>query len=96
MPTKEQLIETLKTVIDPDLYIDIYTLGLIYEVEIIESRVQIKMTFTTPACPSGPQLIAEVKMRLLEYDEVDEVDVDIVFEPPWEPSEELKEMMGLV
>ena len=95
MSTKEDIIEVIKTVIDPDLFIDIYTLGLIYEVQKDGEKVNIKMTFTTPACPSGPMLIEEVRMRVRELEDVEEVNVEIVFEPPWEPSEELKEMMGI-
>lgn len=95
MATKEEIIESLKQVIDPELFIDVYTLGLIYDVELNDGDAHIKMTFTSMACPAGPQLADEVKMKTLEVDGVENAKVEIVFDPPWAPSEELKAMLGL-
>ena len=92
---KEKIIEALKKVIDPELFIDIWTLGLIYEVEVEEETCKIKMTFTSAACPMGPQLVGDVKEKVLEVEGIGEVSVEVVFQPPWEPSEDLKAMMGL-
>ena len=94
-PTKETVVTALKEIIDPELYIDIYTLGLIYDVNLTPPKLEIKMTFTSMACPAGPQLVDEVKQRTSEIEGIDEVDVEIVFDPPWEPSEELKALMGI-
>ena len=95
MVTQEDIISAAKKVIDPDIWIDIYTLGLIYEIQIEEAVVNIIMTFTTPACPSGPQLIGELKEKILELEGVEEVNVTVTFEPAWQPSDDLKMMMGL-
>ena len=96
MPNKEDIIEVIKTIIDPELYIDIWTLGLIYEINPTEDKkVGIKMTFTSMACPVGPQLVEQVREKVLDVDNVEDVEVEVVFEPKWEPSEELKAMMGL-
>jgi metal-sulfur cluster biosynthetic enzyme len=95
-PAKEQIIELIKSIIDPELFIDIWTLGLIYHIETRnEGKVYIRMTFTSMACPAGPQLVSEVKEKLMTLPEVSEVEVEVVFDPPWEPSEDLKAMMGI-
>lgn len=93
---KEEVIELIKSIIDPELFIDIWTLGLIYHVEIKEdNQVYIRMTFTSMACPAGPQLVSEVKDKITTIPEVKDVEVEVVFDPPWEPSEDLKAMMGI-
>jgi len=97
MVEREQVIDALKEVEDPELFLDIWFIGLIYRVEIKEDGlVEIDMTFTTPMCPAGPSLIEEVKTKVSEIDGVKEVDVQIVFEPPWEPSEDVKAMLGMI
>jgi metal-sulfur cluster biosynthetic enzyme len=95
MIDKEQIVPVFKTIFDPDLYIDIWTLGLIYDYQIVERSINVKMTFTSPACPAAPQLIGEIKQRLGELEGVEQVNVEVVFQPPWEPSEDLKALMGL-
>jgi metal-sulfur cluster biosynthetic enzyme len=95
-PSKEQIIELIKSIIDPELFIDIWTLGLIYHVEVKEEgKVYIRMTFTSMACPAGPQLVGEVQDKIKTLPEVSDVEVEVVFDPPWEPSEDLKAMMGI-
>lgn len=93
--SEEQVVDVLKKIIDPELYIDIYTLGLIYNIDISGDTVKIRMTFTSMACPVGPQLVEQVRTRIMEIDPVEQVEVEVVFQPPWEPSEELKGLMGL-
>ncbi len=95
MATKDEVTEALKEIIDPELFIDIWTLGLIYDVDMNESTVDIKMTFTSMACPAGPQLVEEVKSKISELEGVDKVNVEVVFTPPWQPSDELKAMLGI-
>jgi metal-sulfur cluster biosynthetic enzyme len=90
---KQQLIELLQTVEDPELHIDIYTLGLIYEMDIKETQVYIKMTFTSPFCPFGPQMVDEIKDKIKEQGFT--TNVEITFDPPWEPSEDLRAMLGV-
>lgn len=93
--TKEDVIEALKLVIDPELFIDIYTLGLVYNIDVNDGLVAIRMTFTSVACPAGPQLVEEVKAKVRTLPDIDDVQVEIVFRPPWQPSEELKALMGI-
>lgn len=95
-PTKEQIIEVLKTIEDPELFIDIWFLGLIYNIAIDEGRVIIDMTFTSPMCPAGPQLKHEVQTKVAAVPGVTESIVQITFSPPWEASEEVKGMLGMM
>lgn len=95
MITREQVIEQLETIMDPELGVDIWTLGLVYEIHIeSEEHVKIIMTYTTPACPLGPQIQADLEdsLRLLG---VKYVEVEITFEPPWKPPEDLRLIVGV-
>lgn len=97
MPTRDQVIEVLKTVEDPEIFLDIWFLGLIYNIGIgEEGKIDIEMTFTTPLCPAGPQLVGEVKDKIMKLDGVKEVEVKVTFNPPWQPSDEVKSMLGLM
>ena len=96
MTSNEQIIEALKKVVDPELGIDIYTLGLIYEIKVDPIKPIIKMTLTSPMCPYGPQVISDVKQKVGAIPGVKEVIVDLTFEPPWQPSEDVKLMLGIV
>ena len=96
MATEEQIIEALKTIEDPELFLDIWFLGLIYKIEIEDTKVSIDMTFTSPMCPAGPMLKNQVETQVGELDGVEEVQVNIVFSPPWEPSEDVKATLGLI
>lgn len=95
MVTKEQVIEKLKTCYDPELNIDVWTLEIIYDVQVSGNDVYIKMTFTTPFCPYGGVLVREIETKVGELEGVKNVRVDIVFEPPWKPSDELLDMMSM-
>ncbi len=95
MKLKEKIIEVLKNINDPELHIDIWTLGLIYEVKEENNRAFIKMTFTTPMCPYGPMLVETIKSKLNQIEGITKTEVEIVFEPPWKPSEELRETLGV-
>lgn len=94
--TKDQVIEALKTVEDPELFLDIWFLGLIYSIDIEEGVVKIDMTFTSPMCPAGPLLIDKVKTAVGAISGVTEVKPNIVFNPPWVPSEEVKALVGMI
>jgi metal-sulfur cluster biosynthetic enzyme len=96
MVIKEEIIEILKNFQDPELGIDIHTLGLIYGVEFDEAKQELKltMTFTTPLCPYGPKMIGELKSRFRAIG-LDKVAIEVVFEPPWKPSDEVREMLGV-
>jgi metal-sulfur cluster biosynthetic enzyme len=96
MVTKEEIIEALKSCFDPELQIDVWTLGLIYDISIMNAKdVKIKMTFTTPMCPYGPLLMDEVYRALKNIKDTNKVKIDITFDPPWKPSDELRAMMGI-
>jgi metal-sulfur cluster biosynthetic enzyme len=94
MVTKEQCVEVLKTVHDPEIQIDVWSMGLIYEITIKGNAVHVLMTLTTPTCPYGPMLLDEIKSRLHEDTGADVV-IDVTFNPPWQPSEELRMMLGV-
>lgn len=94
--TKDQVIEALKTVEDPELFLDIWFLGLIYSIEIEAGDVKIDMTFTSPMCPAGPLLIDKVKTAVGAIPGVTSVTPNIVFNPPWVPSEEVKALVGML
>lgn len=96
MTTREDVIEVIKTVIDPELFIDIWTLGLIYDIDIQDNQLKIRMTFTSPTCPAGPQLVDEIKEKTSHLEGVQNTIVEVVFRPPWEPSEELKGLLGFL
>ncbi len=95
MITKERIIEELETIIDPEIGLDLWTLGLIYNINIeSEEKVIITLTYTTPLCPYGPAINTEVTdaMRSLGFKAVE---IDLTFDPPWKPPENLREMMGV-
>ncbi len=96
MATKEEVIEALRHVIDPELYLDVWTLGLIYDVSIEEDgKLNIRMTFTSVACPAGPQLVQDIKEKTEAVSGITETNVEVTFVPPWQPSEDLKAMLGI-
>lgn len=98
MVEKEQVIEVLKKVNDPEIQYDIWSLGLVYDVGIEGNKVKILMTFTSPMCPYGPMLMDDVRRQVSAIDGVGEVEVEITFTPPWGPdkmSEEAKIGLGI-
>ena len=104
MPLSEDLIrEELKKVIDPELFVNIVDLGLIYDVNLSpredgKSNIKIDMTMTSPMCPAGPQLIANSKMVLGQLPDTGDVEVKIVLDPPWTPdkmTEDARDQLGI-
>jgi len=104
MPIAEDKIrESLKSVIDPELFVNIIDLGLIYDVKVEEqpdgkSNVAVEMTMTSPACPAGPQLLSQSHEAVRRLDGVGEVDVKLVMEPPWTPdrmTEDARDQLGI-
>ena len=84
IPNQDQVIEVLKTIFDPEIPVDIYELGLIYEVKIsADGVVDIDMTLTSPNCPVAESLPKEVEDKVAEMDGVESAKVQIVFDPPW-------------
>ncbi|MBM4384998.1 MAG: SUF system Fe-S cluster assembly protein [Deltaproteobacteria bacterium] len=84
---KQSVIDVLKTVYDPEIPVDIYELGLVYDVNVEESgAVAIRMTLTSPMCPVAESLPPEVEEKVRGVPGVTEVKLDLVWEPPWSPS----------
>lgn len=93
---KQDVIKALKTVEDPELGVDIVTLGLIYDVQISdEGDIYIKMTHTTPLCPFGNEITKKVKEAIYQYTHPKSLKIEITFDPPWKPPEKLREMLGV-
>jgi len=96
----EKIVSVLKTIFDPEIPVDIYELGLIYDVMINEDRdVKILMTLTTPNCPVAESLPLDIEEKVRSMKEVNEVEVEITFDPPWTQdlmSEEAKLELGLL
>ena len=83
----DQLVEKLKTVFDPEIPVDIYELGLIYKVDVSDDKdVVIDMTLTAPGCPVAGEMPGWVEDAVREVPGVRNVKVDLVFDPPWDPS----------
>lgn len=82
--TDEQIVEVLKSIYDPEIPVNIYDLGLIYERKINGSNVDIIMTLTSPNCPVSDVLVYQIESRLKLLPEIEEVSVEIVFEPAWD------------
>ena len=81
---KEKVIKEIKKIYDPEIPVNIYELGLIYKIEIIdEKKVNIDMTLTTPNCPVADSLPKMVKNNILKIDGVSDVDLNLVWDPPW-------------
>ena len=86
MELKDKVIAEIKKIYDPEIPVNIYELGLIYLIDIDKNNVKIKMTLTTPNCPVAESLPKEVKDSVLEIDGVSSVDLDLVWDPPWNKS----------
>lgn len=96
----EKIVKVLKTIFDPEIPVDIYELGLIYDVFVNEDRdVKILMTLTTPNCPVAETLPVEVEEKVKSINEVNDAEVEITFDPPWTQdlmSEEAKLELGML
>jgi FeS assembly SUF system protein len=96
----EKIVKVLKSVYDPEIPVDIYELGLIYDVFVNEdSDVKVLMTLTTPNCPVAETLPMEVEEKIRSLDEVNSAEVEITFDPPWSQdlmSEEAKLELGIL
>ena len=101
--TEEQVFEDLKQVIDPELFVNIVDLGLIYSVDLTPAEdeqlnVKVDMTLTSPMCPAGPQLVGGVKHVLESRKDISEVEVQIVMEPQWSPdrmTDDARDQLGI-
>jgi FeS assembly SUF system protein len=100
MPTKEEVMEALKDVIDPELGMNVVELGLIYDVQVEDEgrKIKVKMTLTVPGCPLAQVITEYVGRRIHQMEGVENVDVELTFDPPWSPemmSPEARARLGL-
>ena len=89
MEIKAKIIEEISKIYDPEIPVNIYDLGLIYDIKVEGRKAEIKMTLTTPNCPVAESLPKEVKDGAMQVDEIEDVDLELVWDPPW-----TKEMMS--
>ena len=90
METKQKIIEEIKKIYDPEIPVNIYELGLIYDIKVEnKNTAKVKMTLTSPNCPVAESLPQEVKDSIMQVEEIENVDLDLVWEPPWD-----KDMMS--
>ena len=102
MKLKDKVIEVLKLCFDPEIPVDLWSLGLIYSIknepsENDKTDVKITMSLTTPGCGMGSQMANDIKEKVSAMDEVNDVDVTVTFDPPWKPemmSDEARSKLG--
>jgi metal-sulfur cluster biosynthetic enzyme len=98
MLDQEAVYDVLKQVYDPEVGINIVDMGLIYGVEIEDTKIDLIMTLTSPACPAGPHILGQVDDKLKAMEGVEDVDIKVVWTPPWSPdmlSEDAKDQLGI-
>ena len=96
--TKEEVMEALRDVYDPEIPVNVVDLGLVYDCKVDDGDVQVKMTLTFAGCGMGPYIAQQAEWRIAELEEVEDVEVEMVYDPPWTPdmiSEEGKATLGL-
>jgi metal-sulfur cluster biosynthetic enzyme len=96
--TKEDILEALRDVYDPEIPVNIVDLGLVYGVEVADADVEVQMTLTFAGCGMGPYIAQQAEWRLAEVEGIEDINVDVVFDPPWTPdmiTEEGKKLLGL-
>jgi metal-sulfur cluster biosynthetic enzyme len=101
LPDENQIREALQTVIDPELNLNVVDLGLVRRIDIDpeSAEVRVGLTLTSPMCPMGPQIMADVRQTAMTVPNVEFCEVDLVWSPPWDPrtdaSEEVKAELGI-
>ncbi len=96
--TREQVLEALRDVYDPEIPVNVVDLGLVYGLDVKDGNVSVKMTLTFPGCGMGPYIAQQAEWRIAELEGVEDVQVELVFDPPWTPdmiSDEGKKLLGL-
>jgi metal-sulfur cluster biosynthetic enzyme len=96
--TKAEVMEALKDVYDPEIPVNVVDLGLIYDLQVEDGDVKVKMTLTFPGCGMGPYIAQQAEWRIAEMETVEDVEVEMVFEPAWNAdmiSDEGKAALGL-
>ena len=96
--TVGEVQEALRDVYDPEIPVNVLDLGLIYDIKINDGQVYVQMTLTAPGCGMGPYIAQNAEWRIAEIEGVEDVEVDMVFDPPWNPeliTEDGKKLLGL-
>ena len=96
--TRDAVVEALRDVFDPEIPVNVYDLGLVYEIQVDKGKVYVQMTLTAPGCDMGPHIAQQAEWRIAEVDGVEDVEVEMVFEPAWNPemiTEDGKKLLGL-
>lgn len=94
----QDIYDSLKAVYDPEIPVNIVDLGLIYDVQVNDSNVYVQMTLTAPGCGMGPYIAQQAEWAIQELDGVEEVEIELVFEPAWSPdliSEDARAQLGI-
>jgi metal-sulfur cluster biosynthetic enzyme len=98
VPDDASLIDALRTVIDPELMINIVDLGLVYSINHSDRKALVEMTLTSPACPAGPQIISQAKMALEKVGGIDTAEIKLTMSPPWTPdrmTDDARDQLGI-
>ena len=96
--TRDEVLEALKDVYDPEIPVNVVDLGLVYDLQVDDGDVDIKMTLTFAGCGMGPYIAQQAEWRVAELEAVEDVNVEMVYDPPWTPdliSEDGKKLLGL-
>ncbi|MCL0031066.1 metal-sulfur cluster assembly factor [Dehalococcoidia bacterium] len=96
--TSEKVLEALKDVYDPEIPVNVVDLGLIYSVDVSDGDVHVEMTLTAAGCGMGPYIAQQAEWRIAEIEDIEDVQVDVVFDPPWSPdliTDEGKRLLGI-
>jgi len=96
--TTEVIYESLKTVFDPEIPVNVVDLGLVYDVQVNKGDVYVQMTLTFPGCGMGPFIAQQAEWAIQDIEGVEEVEIELVFDPPWSPdliSEEARAQLGM-
>lgn len=99
MVNRDEVYEALRTVYDPEIPVNVVDLGLIYDVQVSDANdVFVQMTLTFPGCGMGPHIAQQAEWAVQDVDGVEEVNIELTFDPPWSPdliSEEARNMLGI-
>jgi len=96
--TTDAIYESLKTVFDPEIPVNVVDLGLIYDVRVTKGDVYVQMTLTFPGCGMGPFIAQQAEWAIQDVEGVEDVEIELVFDPPWSPdliSEEARSQLGI-
>jgi len=97
MATKDEVLEVLRQVEDPELGMDIVDLGLLYDVELADSTVKVTYSLTSMGCPAGPLIAQDIEGAVRQVEGVEDVELELTFDPPWTPdrmSDDAKFILG--